>query len=213
MGMNTILLSNCINQVFLALIMNMAFMEPLFADERIAYYESKGEIARYSIKSHDELPLRIVIFVKLRDCSLHLPKLYFYQAHKTLIGVRKVEKEGGLSSAASKQFPSIWLPVAKDIEKYILLVRTTFPVDSEKDGQAVKEWKFTDWSFIEVSASDVTTGTPISVPSIKELSNRTEEQEKLYKELTETYDVVLKDVEEQMKQPVTERTKVPWYAR
>ncbi len=212
MGMNAILLPNCL-KVFVALIASMAFMGRSSADERIAYYESKGELARYSIESHDELPLRIVIFVKRRDGSLHLPRLYYYQGHKTLLGVRDVEKEGGLSIAAGQKFPGINLPVAKDIEKYVLLVRTTFPVSSEKDGQAVKEWKFTDWSFIEVAASDVAKDKPIPIPSVETLSKRTAEQEALFQELMKLYNAALKEEQERQRQPVTDRTKVPWYAR
>lgn len=213
MDRNTIILSNFLNKVFVALIVSMAFIEPLFAGERIAYYESKGELARYSIKSHDEFPLRIVIFVKLRDGSLHLPKLFYYQGHKTPIGVRDVEKEGGLSIAAGKKFPGIKLPVAKDIEKYVLLVRTTFPVNSEKGGQAVKEWKFTDWSFIEVAVQDVAKSDPIPVPSVETLSKRTAEQESLFQELMELYNAALKEEQERQRQPVADRSKVPWYAR
>ncbi len=213
LGINTDLLPNCLNQVFVAVIMSMAFMEPVFADERIAFYESKGELARYSIKSEDELSLRIVVFVKLRDGSLHLPKLYYYQGHKTPIGVRDVEKEGGLSIAAGKKFPGIILPVAKDIEKYILLVRTTFPVDSVKDGQSVKEWKFTDWSFVEVAALDVAKDKPIPIPSVEALSKRTADQEALFQKLMELYNAALKEEQERQRQPVTDRSKVPWYAR
>ena len=76
---NKTFLPKLFNRVFVTLIVSMAFMARSSADERIAYYESKGELARYSIESHDKLPLRIVIFVKLRDGSLYLPKLYYYQ--------------------------------------------------------------------------------------------------------------------------------------
>lgn len=183
------------------------------AADRLSYYESNGDLQKFALESHDEFPLRMVIFVRVRDGSLHLPKLHFYQLKKTLIGVRKIEKEVGLSCAASKQFPSIWLPVAKDIEKYVLLVRTTFPVDSVKDGQAVKEWKFTDWSFIEVAATDVAKGKPIPIPSVETLSKRTAEQEALFQELMDLYNAALKEEQERQRQPVTDRSKVPWYAR
>lgn len=211
MGTNIRTPMNCL-RTFICLLYSSGFMSTVLAVDRVSYYESEGGVDKYSLKLSDD-SVEIVRFVKLLNGSLHLPKLYYKQGHQTMIGVRDVEKEGGLSIAAGKKYPGIMLPVAKDIDKYIFLVRTTFPVNSEKDGQAVKEWKFTDWSFIEVSASDVTTESPISIPSIKELSNRTEEQEKLFKKLIETYDVVLKDVEEQMKQPITDRSKVPWYAR
>ena len=190
----------------------MASASHAIADDGLAYYESKGGVAKFSIKASDDV-LDVVRLVRLRDGALHLPKLYFYQGHQTLIGVRDVEKEGGLAIAAGKKLPRINLPVAENIEKYFLLVRTTFPVDSVKDGQAVKEWKFTDWSFIEVAAQDVAKDKPIPVPSVETLSKRTAEQEALFQELMELYNAALKEEHERQRQPVTDRTKVPWYAR
>lgn len=213
LGMNTNIPKRFVLRLFVCSLTLAPSAIPAIAADSLSYYESKGDLEKLSLESHDEFPLRIVIFVKLLDGSLHLPRLYFYQGHQTLIGVRDVEKEGGLSIAAGKKFPGINLPVAKDIEKYVLLVRTTFPVDSVKDGQAVKEWKFTDWSFIEVAARDVVKDKPIPIPPVETLSKRTAEQEALFQELMELYNAALEEEQERQRQPVTDRTKVPWYAR
>lgn len=212
LSINTNILKQFVLGLLVCTLTVVASASHAIANDGLAYYESKGGVAKFSIKASDDV-LDVVIVVRLRDGSLQLPKLYYYQGHQTLIGVRDVEKEGGLAIAAGKKLPGIKLPVSKDIEKYVLLVRTTFPVDSVKDGQAVKEWKFTDWSFIEVSANDVAKDKPIPIPSVEALSKRTAEQEGLFQELMKLYNAALKEEQERQRQPVTDRTKVPWYAR
>ena len=212
MGMNANIVKSVLEKLLVCATLSMVSMSNAFAAGRLSYYESKGGVVKFSLELSDDR-VDIVKLVKLRDGSLHLPKLYYYQGHKTPIGFRKVEKEGGLSIAAGKKFSGIILPVAEDIEKYMLLVRTAYPVDSVKDGQAVKEWKFTDWIFVEVAAQDVAKDTPIPIPSVKTLSKRNAEQDVLFQELMELYNAALKEEQERQRQPVINRTKVPWYAR
>ena len=182
------------------------------AEVRSVYYESKGEVATFSL-DHNAHYLGIAVFVRLQDGSLQFPKLYYYQGHHTPIGVRKVEKVGDLSRGTTKELRNLRLPLSNEIQSYLLYIRTSYPEEVEKQGVRRIVYKFTDWSYMEVPAKDVSPDKPIKIPPFAELKNLNPDQEKVLKELNEMYSEARKAREAEAAKPITDRSEVPWYGQ
>ena len=179
------------------------------------YRESRGEVVKFDVMQTDPV-LRVTWFVKLQDDTVIRPKLYYYQGHKTLIGVRQVEKSTRTSQTTTperKRF--LYLPTSEEIATYLLLIRTS--VLKEGRERKIKfdkaDYEMGDWRLLEIDAKDLTPEKPLVIPAYEELAKRelTKEQKKLLEDLVQKYEVLLAAAKVKANTPVKSGDKRPWW--
>ncbi len=84
------------------------------------YHHSKGHVIDVRVQPADER-ISLTPFVRLKDGTVELPKLFYLHKHHTSTGVRDVERRGQMSVVAAPYRKSIKLPVSSDIEEYLFL--------------------------------------------------------------------------------------------
>jgi hypothetical protein len=176
------------------------------------YRESHKGVSVFPVKTSDNY-LRIVTFVRLADSSIQRPRLYYYQTHHTVIGVKRVEKPGRLWSVVTKERNQLHLPVSDHISDYLFLISKPIVSEVEKDGvkKTVTEW--TEWFVLEAPAEKVIQKKMITFPLFENLEQNAGGDQDLLKQLRAEYAKAEAAGKAKMDTPVKSRSEVPWYAQ
>jgi len=199
------------------------------ADAPSVYRESQGKVEEFTVEQFDRT-LRITAFIQLQDGTVIHPTVYYYQVHKTLIGVRKVEKPGRLWRTFGRDrdplYRKLHLPRSKEIALHLIMVRRSFHKDSvpkyvikaEPDplykilGNKT-DYVWANWQLLEIEAKDLSPNKPLVIPAYEELAKReqTKEQKELLEDLVQRYDKTAAAARKRAATPTKPGDKKPWW--
>ncbi len=189
------------------------------ADAPGVYRESQGTVAEFTAELTDRTLTIAVAFIKLQDGTVIHPKVYYYQVHKTLIGVRSVEKLGRLWRTFGRDrkptYRALHLPTSEEIATHLLLVRTSVLKEGRKRKAKFdkEDYEMGDWQLLEIEAKDLSPEKPLVIPAFEELTKRklTKEQKELLADLVQRYDVLEAAAWKKAATPVKPGDKKPWW--
>jgi hypothetical protein len=172
------------------------------------YRQSDGRIVSVQAQSTDHY-LQVLTFVELKDGTWQFPKRYFDQKHFTPIGVRDVEKPGGLMSiVVSPRIKPLFLPTDDEIKDYLFMYRT-----AKKGTDPKKEVEWSEWHLFRVAKAEVLKPGTFTFPEHLGLKEATQKEQALCAKLIATFEAALAESLRKMNEPIKHDTKVPWYAR
>ena len=143
--------------------------------------------------------------------------VYYYQYHKTALGVRQVEKSArtfrSMGRDLEAKYRALHLPVSEEIATHLLLVRTSILKGKKANDEQKPEYEMAAWQLIEVEAKDISPEQPLLIPAYEELSNRelTKEQNELLQDLVKKYDKIVAVAKKKAATPVKPGDKKPWW--
>jgi len=158
------------------------------------YRESQGKVTKFTVELTDRALTIATPFIKLQDGSVIQPKMYYYQYHKTLIGVRQVEKGSRIFRSIGRdldaKYRAYYLPTSEEIVTYFFLVRTSVLKEGRKRKAKFEkaDYEMGDWQLLEIEAKDLSPEKPLVIPSYKR--ELTKEQKELLQDLVQRYDKI-----------------------
>ncbi len=172
----------------------------VFAQDSREYRESRGQVSKISVTQSD-VYLDVVIFLKLENNSLQDPKIYYYQVKQVFTGWRKIEFPGRLWTSTNKNRPLLYVPISKDIQDYLFLIRKPIPKKVEVDGRTKTEYDWTDWHLLQVSAKDIADKKELVIPPFDEIVEESNEHKELLEKLRAMYEAARAEGEKEMNTP------------
>jgi hypothetical protein len=170
------------------------------AEDSREYRESRGQVSKISV-TQSEIYLRIAPVLRLRDGRLQIPKLHYYQVEQVFTGWRKIEFPGRLSSPINKNRPLLYVPISKNIQDYLFLIRKPIPKKVDVDGNTKTEYDWTDWHLLQVSAKDIAVDKSLVIPPFDEIVEESSKQKELLEEVRTMYEMARAEAEKKMNTP------------
>ena len=186
------------------------FAMGLDAQER--YLQSRKEVVKINLILADEY-LVLAVYVKLRNGSLQHPKIETWQTHHTLAGVMRVEKPERLTRAVSRTKPFFYLPVSKEIDEYLILVRKPTVSKVEENGVVTEKTEWSEWFLFPLQAEELSSDRRLKVPLFSDLVKAAEEQKELLELLRTKHAEATAAAIKKMNTPIRSGDEVPWYAK
>ena len=168
------------------------------------YFESQGRTEWFTVDQVDDY-LLVATFVTLKDNSVHRARMYRYQTHHTLIGVRSVEKGVGDCQVTTKRRPQLVLPVDSSIETYLLLIFKPVVKDKKVTG-------YSEWSLLQVPAAESAEKKSVIIPSQKDFRIEGEKEQQLLENLRAMFETAHAETIKRQAEPIKHDTKRPWWA-
>ena len=200
MGMIASVLQRISSRDAMALVLIILMEVQACAQDSREYRESQGEVQEIPV-TQSETYLRIATLIKLRDGKLQIPKLHYYQVEQVFTGWRKIEFPGRLSSPTNKNRPLLYVPISKDIQDYLFLIRKPIPKKVEVDGKTKTEYDWTDWQLLQVSADDIAVDKPLVIPPFDEIVEESKQHTELQEKVRTMYETARAEAEKKMNTP------------
>ena len=200
MGMIASVLQRISSRDAMALVLIILMEVQACAQDSREYRESQGEVQEIPV-TQSETYLRIATLIKLRDGKLQIPKLHYYQVEQVFTGWRKIEFPGRLSSPTNKNRPLLYVPISKDIQDYLFLIRKPIPKKVEVDGRTKTEYDWTDWHLLQVSADDIADKKALVIPPFDEIVEESNQHKELQEKVRTMYETARAEAEKKMNTP------------